>query len=125
MAVRTVEVIATGRFASRVTIDLTGSRVSLVLMLVVAEVLARHPAFVPAIAGHRRPGELERQQSQHEDCKPTTHCEECSSYKDWRWSDEDKGVLPIRTRRFSALRHALKKLEGEKIPRRRCGGTSR
>ncbi|MFZ2989706.1 plasmid partitioning protein RepB C-terminal domain-containing protein [Ideonella sp.] len=99
-------------------------------MLVVAEVLARHAAFVPTIAGHRRPGELERQQSQHEDCKPTTHCEECSSYKDWRWSDwrwsdEDKGVSPIRTRRFPAFRHALKKLEGENMSRRRCGGTSR
>lgn len=58
MAVRTVKVVATGRLASRITVERTGIRVSMVLVLVVTEVLARHTAFVPAIAGHRRPGEL-------------------------------------------------------------------
>lgn len=92
MAVRTVEVVATRRLASRVTIHLIGSRVSMVLVLMVTEVLARHAAFVPTIAGYRRPGELGRQQNQHEDREPTTHGKKCSSYKDWRWSDVDKGA---------------------------------
>jgi hypothetical protein len=97
----------------------------MVLVLMVAEVLARHVAFVPAIAGHRRPGELERQQNQHEDREPTTHGEKCSSYKDWRWSDEDKGVSTMHARRSSAFRRSLDELEGEGMSRRRCTGTSR
>jgi hypothetical protein len=44
-----------------------------VAVRVVAEVLFGLFAAVPAIARHRRPAELERQQSQQEEHEPTAH----------------------------------------------------
>ena len=82
MAVSAVEIVAAERLARNVTIGLRGTRVGMVLMLVVAEVLGSYVTFVSAVAGHRRPGELERQQDQHEDGEPATHSEKCSSYRD-------------------------------------------
>lgn len=82
MAVSAVEIVAAERLAGTITIGLRGTRVGMVLVFVVAKVLSSCPTFVSAIAGHRRPGELERQQAQHEDGEPTTHDEKCSSYKD-------------------------------------------
>lgn len=73
MAVRTVKVVATGRLASRIPVERTGIRVSMVLVLVVPEMLGRHTAFVPAIRSHRSPGELERQQGKQNDREETTH----------------------------------------------------
>ena len=45
----------------------------LVLVLVVTEVLRLRVAFVPAIACHCSPGELERQQDEQSNGEPTTH----------------------------------------------------
>jgi hypothetical protein len=38
-----------------------------------AEVLRRSVRFVLTIAGHRRPGELERQENEQENGKPVAH----------------------------------------------------
>jgi hypothetical protein len=45
----------------------------MMLMLVVSEVLRLRIAFVPAIACHGSPGELERQQGEQSNGEPTTH----------------------------------------------------
>jgi hypothetical protein len=45
----------------------------MMLMLVVSEVLRLRIAFVPAIACHCSPGELERQQGKQSNGEPTTH----------------------------------------------------
>ena len=73
MAVGTVEIVAAQRLARTITIGLRGTRVGMVLVFVVAKVLGSRATFVSAIAGHRRPSELERQQDQHEQYKPTMH----------------------------------------------------
>lgn len=73
MAVRAVEIVAAERLARTVTIGLRGTRVGVVLVFVVAEMLGRRASFVSAIASYRRPGELKRQQNQHEDREPPTH----------------------------------------------------
>ena len=45
----------------------------LMLVIVMAEVLRGGPGLVLAIAGHRRPGELEGQENEQEDGKPAAH----------------------------------------------------
>ena len=45
----------------------------LMLVVMVAEVLRSRPSLVLAIAGHRRPGELEGQENEQEDGKPAAH----------------------------------------------------
>ena len=45
----------------------------LMLVIVMAEVLRGSPGLVLAIAGHRCPGELERQENENEDGKPAAH----------------------------------------------------
>ena len=42
-------------------------------VVVVAEVLGRFPLLMPAIVGHRSPGDLEREQTQHDEYKKTSH----------------------------------------------------
>ena len=49
----------------------------LMLVVVMAEVLRSGPGLVLAIAGHRRPGELEWQKNEDENGKPTTHGPDC------------------------------------------------
>lgn len=60
MATLTVEVIAAGRIAGSIAIDLLRAGICVVLVLVVPEVLVCHTAFVTTIAGYSRPSELER-----------------------------------------------------------------
>ena len=52
---------------------LVGLGVVRVLVLVVPQVLGMLTRFVPAIRRHGRPAELERQQGEYEDRKPTAH----------------------------------------------------
>ena len=52
---------------------LVGAGLTGMLMLVVAQMLGLLAALVPAIRGHGRPAELERQQGKHEDGKPAAH----------------------------------------------------
>ena len=47
--------------------------VGLMLVIMMAEVLRGRPGLVLAIAGHRCPGELERQENENEDGKPAAH----------------------------------------------------
>ncbi len=54
--------------------------IGLMLVLVVTEVLRCGVRFVLAIAGHRRPGELERQKNEQENGKPATHAADSSSH---------------------------------------------
>jgi hypothetical protein len=49
------------------------------LVIVMAEVLRGSPGLVLAIAGHRRPGELERQKNEKKDRQPATHGPDCIS----------------------------------------------
>ena len=55
--------------------------IGLMLVIVMAEVLRGSPGLVLAIAGHRRPGELERQKNEKKDRQPTTHGLQFSSYE--------------------------------------------
>ena len=57
---------------------LIGSGLMLVVMM--TEVLCCRSGLVLAIAGHRRPGELERQENEKENREPTTHGRQFSSY---------------------------------------------
>ena len=50
---------------------LIGSGLMLVVMM--TEVLCSRPGLVLAITGHRRPGELERQENEKEDGEPAVH----------------------------------------------------
>ena len=52
---------------------------SLMLVVMMTEVLCRRPGLVLAIAGHRCPGELERQKNEDEDGKPAAHGRDCIS----------------------------------------------
>ena len=45
----------------------------LVLVVVVADMLGRGAAFMPAVARRRRPGELDRQQHEQDNDQPATH----------------------------------------------------
>ncbi len=73
MAMSTVEIAAADGLSSHIATVLVNGRITMVLVLVVTEVLRLHIAFVPAIACHCSPGELERQQGQQSNGKPTTH----------------------------------------------------
>lgn len=57
-----------------------GTSVSVVLVLVVAEVSGTL-GLVPAIRRHRRPAELERKHGEQEDGEEATHGRESSGYK--------------------------------------------
>ena len=50
---------------------LIGSGLMLVVMM--TKVLCSRPGLVLAITGHRRPGELERQENEKEDGEPAVH----------------------------------------------------
>ena len=50
---------------------LVGSGLMLVVMM--TEVLRGRPGLVLAIAGHRRPGKLERQENEKKDSEPAAH----------------------------------------------------
>ena len=52
---------------------------SLMLVVMMAEVLCRRPGLVLAIAGDRRPGELERQKYEKKDREPAAHRRDCIS----------------------------------------------
>jgi len=93
MAMSAVEIAAAQGLASEVATVLGHGRISMMLMLVVTEVLRLCIAFVPAIACHCCPGELERQQGEQSDGKPTAHMAESSSYSVW-----GERVGPIRYR---------------------------
>lgn len=67
MAMSTVEIAATQYLANQVATVLVHGRITMVLMLVVSEVLRLRIAFVPAIACHCSPGELERQETEQGD----------------------------------------------------------
>ncbi len=73
MAMSTVEIATADGLASHIATVLVNGRITMVLVLVVTEVLRLRVAFVPAIACHCSPGELERQQGQQSNGKPTTH----------------------------------------------------
>lgn len=73
MAMSTVEIAAADGLASHIATVLVNGRITMVLVLVVTEVLRLRVAFVPAIACHCCPGELERQQGQQSNGEPTTH----------------------------------------------------
>ena len=57
---------------------LIGSGLMLVVMM--TEVLCSHPGLVLAIAGHRRPGELERQENEKENSQPAAHGRDSISF---------------------------------------------
>ncbi len=73
MAVSTVEIAAADGLASHIANVLVNGRITMVLVLVVTEVLRLRIGFVPAIACYCSPGELERQQGEQSNGKPTTH----------------------------------------------------
>ena len=73
MAMYTVEIAAAQGLASHVAAVLVLGHITMMLVLVVAEVLRLCIAFVPAIACHCSPGELERQQGEQSNGEPTTH----------------------------------------------------
>lgn len=50
------------------------------LVVVVAEVLCGFPLLMPAIVGHRSPGDLEREQTQHDEHKKTSHGQHYNCY---------------------------------------------
>ena len=60
--------------------------IGLMLVIVMAEVLRGSPGLVLAIAGHRRPGELERQKNEKKDRQPATHGPDCISENHFRKS---------------------------------------
>jgi hypothetical protein len=51
-----------------------------VIMIVMTEVLRGFPLLVPAIVRHRRPGNLEREQAQHNEDEKTSHLEHFNYY---------------------------------------------
>lgn len=51
----------------------------LMLVVMVPEVLCSRSGLVLAIAGHRRPSELERQEKEKKDRKPAAHGPDCIS----------------------------------------------
>ena len=59
---------------------------SLMLVVMMAEVLCRRPGLVLAIAGDRRPGELERQKYEKKDREPAAHGRDCISESLYRKS---------------------------------------
>ena len=73
MAMSTVEIATADGLASHIATVLVHGRITMMLMLVVSEVLRLRIAFVPAIACHCSPGELERQQGKQSNGEPTTH----------------------------------------------------
>ena len=54
--------------------------IGLMLVIVMAEVLRGSPGLVLAIAGHRRPGELERQENEKENSQPAAHGRDSISF---------------------------------------------
>lgn len=54
--------------------------IGLMLVLVMPDVRSARAGFVLAIAAHRSPAELERQQDEKKDRQPATHGRECSDY---------------------------------------------
>lgn len=75
MTMSTVEIAAAHGLASHIATVLVNGRTTMVLVLVVTEVLRLRIAFVPAIACHCSPGELERQQGEQSNGEQTTHAE--------------------------------------------------
>ena len=73
MAMSTVVIAATQGLAGHVVTVLVHDCIAIMLVLVVTEVLRLRIAFVPAIACHCSPGELERQQGEQSNGEPTTH----------------------------------------------------
>ena len=73
MAMSTVVIAATQGLTGHVVTVLVHDCIAMMLMLVVSEVLRLRIAFVPAIACHCSPGELERQQGKQSNGEPTTH----------------------------------------------------
>ena len=73
MAMSTVEIAAVQGLASQVAAVLVLGHITMMLVLVVAEVLRLCIALVPAIACHCSPGELERQQGEQSNGEPTSH----------------------------------------------------
>lgn len=69
----TVEIAAAQGLASHVATVLVHRRIAVMLVLVVTKVLRLRIAFVPAIACHCSPSELERQQGEQSNGEPTTH----------------------------------------------------
>ena len=57
---------------------LIGSGLMLVVMM--TDVLCSRPGLVLAIAGHRRPGELERQENEKENSQPAAHGRDSISF---------------------------------------------
>ncbi len=53
--------------------------IGVVLMLMVSKMLGCCASFVLAIAGHRRPGKLERQKNEKKDREPAAHGRDCIS----------------------------------------------
>jgi hypothetical protein len=51
-----------------------------VIVVVMTEVLRGFPLLVPAIARHRPPGNLEREQAQHNENEKTSHLEHFNYY---------------------------------------------
>lgn len=51
--------------------------ISLMLVVMMTEVLCSRPGLMLAIAGHRRPRELERQENEEEDREPAAHGRDC------------------------------------------------
>jgi|GEM_PF-2325327 len=60
--------------------------VGLMLVVVMTEVLRSRPGLVLAIAGHRGPSELERQENEKEDAQPAAHGRDCISDRLYRKS---------------------------------------
>lgn len=73
MAMSTVVIAATQGLTGHVFTVLVHDCIAIMLVLVVSEVLRLRIAFVPAIACHCSPGELERQHGEQSNGEPTTH----------------------------------------------------
>lgn len=65
--------IVVGASGQRSIGDTIAIGVHLMFVLVMTDVLRCRAAFMLAIAGHCRPGKLERQEKQQEDGQPTSH----------------------------------------------------
>ena len=78
-----VEIAAVQGFANRVAAVFVDGGFAVVLVLVVPEVLRLSIAFVSAIARHRSPGELERQEGEQSKGEPATRAGEFISYRVW------------------------------------------
>lgn len=75
---------------------LIGSGLMLVVMM--TEVLCSRSGFVLAIAGHRCPGELERQKNEDEDGKPAAHGRDCISESHFQVHRRMRMPLPTTSR---------------------------